>query len=191
MAHFAKLDDNNIVIDIIKVNNEDIDINNEEQSGIEFLASLFDGYTNWKQTSYNHRIRANYATIGSYYDEANDVFVGIQSYPSWVVDEETFTYKPPIEQPVGNYYWDEDITNWVEIVFPQPFPSWVKDENNNWVSPVPFPTDNKPYNWNEENLRWEWINLQAYPTDGKNYVWNNEHKSWIESNILIAEVPNE
>lgn len=187
MANFAKLDDNNIVIDIVKVNNDVLDLNNEEESGIEFLASINDGYRNWKQTSYNNRIRTNYAVIGSRYDETRDAFIGLQPYPSWILDEETLTYNPPTENPGNNYYWDEDVVDWVKIEFPQPYPTWVKDENDNWVPPIPFPNDGKSYNWNEEHSRWERINLDSYPTDGKQYIWNNDQKSWVEFKAPTVE----
>ena len=81
MAHFAKLNNNNIVVEIIVVNNEAIDPNNEDVSGIEFLTSWSGGYTNWKQTSYNGNFRKQYAGIGYTYDSVADVFV------AWCVEE--------------------------------------------------------------------------------------------------------
>ena len=75
MAHFAELDDNNIVIQVIVVNNNDllVDGKENEQKGIDFCKSLFGG--NWIQTSYNARIRKNYAGIGYTYDAVNDAFI--------------------------------------------------------------------------------------------------------------------
>jgi hypothetical protein len=75
MAHFAKLDHNNFVIQVHSVNNDAIDATNEEASGIEFLTQWSGGYTNWKQTSYNESIRYNYAGIGYFYDEVADAFI--------------------------------------------------------------------------------------------------------------------
>lgn len=75
MAHFAKLDNNNIVLEVHVVNNDALDSNNEEQSGVEFLTQWSNGYTNWKQTSYNKNIRGKYACIGDTYDAVNDIFV--------------------------------------------------------------------------------------------------------------------
>jgi hypothetical protein len=75
MAHFAKLDNNNIVLEVHVVNNDALDSNNEEQSGIEFLTQWSNGYTNWKQTSYNGNIRGKYASIGDTYDPVQDIFI--------------------------------------------------------------------------------------------------------------------
>jgi hypothetical protein len=78
MAHFAKLDDNNIVIAVHVVNNDALNPNDEENSGVEFLRGLY-GYTNWKQTSYNGKIRGIYASIGCKYDSELDIFVRFES----------------------------------------------------------------------------------------------------------------
>jgi hypothetical protein len=75
MAHFAKLNEDNIVIAVNVVNNNVLDPDNEEQSGIDFLTEWSGGYSNWKQTSYNKNIRYNYAGIGYQYDSINDAFI--------------------------------------------------------------------------------------------------------------------
>jgi hypothetical protein len=78
MAHFAKLDNDNIVLEVHAVhNNELLDENGQESEakGIEFLVNWSGGYTNWKQTSYNGNFRGKYAGIGYTYDTQNDVFV--------------------------------------------------------------------------------------------------------------------
>lgn len=75
MAHFAKLDDNNNVLEVNVVSNDVLDPNNEEQSGIKFLTTWSGGYTNWKQTSYNGTFRYNYAGIGYTYDPIDDAFI--------------------------------------------------------------------------------------------------------------------
>lgn len=75
MAHFAKLDDNNIVIDVNVVNNAVLDSNDEEGSGIAFLTEWSGGYTNWKQTSYSGAFRYNYAGVGYTYDPIDDAFI--------------------------------------------------------------------------------------------------------------------
>ena len=75
MAHFVKLSNDNIVIDGYVVNNEALDPDNEEQSGIDFLTTWSNGYTNWKQTSYNGRIRYNYAGLSYSYDPVADAFI--------------------------------------------------------------------------------------------------------------------
>jgi hypothetical protein len=78
MAHFAKLDNDNIVLEVHAVhNNELLDENGQESEakGIEFLVNWSGGYTNWKQTSYNGNFRGKYAGVGDTYDTQNDVFV--------------------------------------------------------------------------------------------------------------------
>lgn len=117
MAHFAKLDENNIVIDVNVVNNDVLDPNNEEQSGIEFLIQWSGGYTNWKQTSYSNRIRKNYAGIGYAYDPARDAFIPPKPYNSWILDEETCRWNAPLEKPSldKNYIWSEETLTWTEV----------------------------------------------------------------------------
>ena len=117
MAHFAKLDDNNVVLEVHVVNNDVLDINNEEQSGIDFFINWSGGYTNWKQTSYNGTIRKNYAGIGFVYDKNKDAFIAPKPYPSWVLDQDTCKWQAPISKPVeGLWSWDEELGVWVEAV---------------------------------------------------------------------------
>jgi hypothetical protein len=75
MAHFAKLDENNKVIDVNVVNNAALDPADEEGSGIAFLTEWSGGYTNWKQTSFNHKFRFNFAGLGYTYDPIDDAFI--------------------------------------------------------------------------------------------------------------------
>jgi hypothetical protein len=75
MAHFAKLNDNNEVLEVHVVNNDSLDLQNEEASGIAFLTEWSQGYTNWKQTSYNGNFRYNFAGIGYSYDPIDDAFI--------------------------------------------------------------------------------------------------------------------
>jgi hypothetical protein len=115
MAHFAKLDENNIVIEVNLVANDALDQDNEEESGVEFLTHWSGGYANWKQTSYNGSIRKQFAGIGYTYDAINDVFISPQPYPSWSLDD-NFDWQAPTPQPEeGKWYWDEDSLSWVEV----------------------------------------------------------------------------
>jgi hypothetical protein len=121
MAHFAELDENNIVTRVIVVNNTELLDENgieQEQIGINFCNSLFGG--NWIQTSYNGSFRVRFAGNGFYYDSYNDVFVPPKPFPSWLFSDNTFDWIPPIEYPDdGNiYYWDEETTNWIEAENP-------------------------------------------------------------------------
>lgn len=120
MAHFAKLDENNIVIDVNVVDNEHLLDSNgieHESLGIAFLTIWSNGYSNWKQTSYNRTFRKNYASVGYKYDPIKDAFIPPQPYPSWVLDEETFQWNAPVEKPNDDkfYYWDENSLSWLEI----------------------------------------------------------------------------
>jgi hypothetical protein len=115
MAHFAKLDENNTVLEVNVVNNNVLDPNNEEQSGVVFLTEWSGGYTNWKQTSYNDKFRKQYAGIGFTYDSVADVFIAPQPYPSWSLDE-NFDWQPPTPKPEGfGWTWDEPSLSWVQV----------------------------------------------------------------------------
>ena len=116
MAHFAKLDDNNIVTDILVVNNEVIlkaDGTESELKGKQFLNATF-GQAKWVQTSYNHNFRKQYAGIGFVYDSENDIFIAPQPFDSWSLDD-NFNWQPPVDYPNddNDYYWDEDTLSWI------------------------------------------------------------------------------
>ena len=89
MAHFVKLDQNNMVITGVVVNNDAIDADNEEQTGIEFLNNLYGTNDNWKQTSYNNKIRGNYAGIGMFYCDEHDLFMHSKCHDEAVLNVET------------------------------------------------------------------------------------------------------
>jgi len=124
MAHYAFLDDNNIVTQVITGRNED---------------EVVDGITDWeayygdrhgqtcKRTSYNTfggthlsggtPFRKNYAGMGMVYDPVRDAFYGVQPFPSWVLDEDTCLWDAPVPYPDDglDYDWDEDTVSWVQI----------------------------------------------------------------------------
>ena len=117
MAHFAQLE-NNVVTKVIVVSNQDIlDENGQEseQKGIDFCSNLLGG--TWIQTSYNGRIRKNYAGIGYKYDADLDAFIPPQPYTSWLLDEETAQWKAPTPYPNDDkrYTWNEETLNWDAI----------------------------------------------------------------------------
>ena len=117
MAHFAKLDSNNIVTKVIVVSNAvllETDGTESELKGKQFLNSLF-GSAKWVQTSYNGAIRKNYAGVGYKYDTTRDAFISPQPYNSWVLNETTCQWEPPVSYPIdGNIYiWDEANQQWV------------------------------------------------------------------------------
>jgi hypothetical protein len=115
MAHFAKLDENNIVLEVNVVNNAVLDPADEEGSGIVFLTEWSGGYTNWKQTSYNGTFRKQYCGIGYRYDPVADVFIAPQPYPSWSLDADHDWQAPTPRPTEGQWYWDEEDLEWVEI----------------------------------------------------------------------------
>lgn len=112
MAHFAKLNENNIVIEVHVVNNNVLLENGVEvaQKGIDFLNELFKETSTWVQTSYNSNFRKNYAGVGFTYDSTRDAFIPPKPYSSWSLNESTCLWEPPIVYPDdGNFYnWDED-----------------------------------------------------------------------------------
>ena len=126
MTHFAKLDENNVVIFVT--------VGRQEDDGLEAELSKRTGDV-YRQTSYNTRggvhynpetgepsadqtkaFRGNFAGIGYTYDEALDAFIAPQPYPSWVLDEETFSWVAPVPAPTDGkrYHWDESAGEWVE-----------------------------------------------------------------------------
>lgn len=117
MAHFAQLDENNVVTQVIVVHNNDCQINGveTEEAGIVFCKSLFGPTTKWKQTSYNGNIRKNYAGIGYTYDAGRDAFIPPQPFPSWLLNEATCRWEAPVAMPLDGelYRWDEDTLSWI------------------------------------------------------------------------------
>jgi hypothetical protein len=110
MAHYAFLDENNIVTEVITGIDETERI---EDLSPEVWYGQFRGQR-CVRTSYNHKIRKQYAGIGYSYNEEADVFIQPQPYPSWILDQ-NFDWQPPIDRPNGSYVWDEDIKNWIEV----------------------------------------------------------------------------
>jgi hypothetical protein len=144
MAYFAKLNDENIVLEVISINNNELLDNGveSENKGIEFCKKLYGQDTKWKKTSYNTKagvhytngtiipsadqskaFRKNFAGIGWIYDETLDFFKEPKIYDSWIFNEQTGLYDAPISAPQEfeadgrpcTYEWDESIVNWVKI----------------------------------------------------------------------------
>jgi len=112
MAHYAFLDENNIVTEVITGRNE---------------WEIVDGITDWEQaygairnqvckrTSYNNNIRKQYAGIGYSYNAEADVFIAPRPFASWSLDE-NFDWQPPTPRPTeGFWYWDEPTLTWIEV----------------------------------------------------------------------------
>jgi hypothetical protein len=124
MAHFAKLDENNIVTQVIVVANKDTsDVNGVEKEyiGAAFCEKLFGG--TWKQTSYNGNFRKNYAGIGYSYNADIDAFVPPKPHNSWILNNTTAQWEAPTPLPEDSgtgdppkyYSWNEETTSWVLV----------------------------------------------------------------------------
>lgn len=121
MAHFAQLDEHNIVLQVIVVSNDTIDnlpFPESEPIGVAFCQSLLGPDTRWAQTSYNANFRYNYAGIGYTFDPTptpNGAFIPPKPYPSWLLNTNTFQWEPPVPYPNDGkmYYWDEATQSWV------------------------------------------------------------------------------
>lgn len=113
MAHYAFLDSNNIVTQVIVGVDEW-----EERDGITDWEAYYAERSGQKclRTSYNGNIRKNYAGIGFSYDEQRDAFIPPQPFASWLLDEDTCTWQPPKPYPetqTGDIYeWNEEILDW-------------------------------------------------------------------------------
>ena len=110
MAHFAEIDENDIVIRVLVTDNDDP----AGDEGYSWLVNNLGG--TWIKTSYNGKIRRRYAGIGFTYDSEQDVFISPKPYESWTLDEDT-EWQAPTSYPQDekNYYWNEPTLSWVEI----------------------------------------------------------------------------
>ena len=119
MSHFAQIDENNIVTQVIVIEQDVVD------------TGLFGDPNSWIQTSYNTSggihllggtpLRKNYAGIGYTYDSTRDAFIPPKPFNSWTLNETTCLYEAPILMPDDGkmYSWDEETTSWTEIATPQ------------------------------------------------------------------------
>jgi hypothetical protein len=124
MAHFAEIDENNVVLRVLVVD----DLN--EADGHNFLANTLGLGGTWIKTSYNthageHKLggtpfRKNYAGIGSTYDVERDAFIPPKDYPSWVLNENTCLWEAPNLPPASDkpYKWNEANLAWEEVTPP-------------------------------------------------------------------------
>lgn len=123
MAHFAEINEDNVVVRTIVINNEDA---NTEEAGQDFIANVLNLSGTWLKTSYNtvggvHTLggtpyRKNYAGVGTTYDSVNDAFIQVKPYESWILNTTTFLWEPPIPYPTDGkkYIWSaEDY--WLEL----------------------------------------------------------------------------
>ena len=192
MAHFARLDKDNTVVDILKVDNELIlDDNGVEQEsiGIQKLQVGNPGGT-FVKTSYNteaneHRaggtpFRKNYPAVGYTYDPVRDAFYAPQPFESWTLNEDKCIWECPLPHPEQDeenpipYYWKDDTQEWVDYeYYSEPYsyehiyPSWIwNTSTGEYEPPIAEPDieDKNSYIWSEENEAW--------------MLWNDETEKW-------------
>tara|TARA_R110002020_G_scaffold277175_1_gene492407 strand:+ start:998 stop:1570 length:573 start_codon:yes stop_codon:yes gene_type:complete len=180
MAHFARLDDSNIVVEVNVIADADcLDENGDESEavGIAFCKSLWGSDTTWIQTSFNDRIRGQFGNLGYKYDATHDIFY-CPDKPidddgdvcnSYTLNTSTGVWECPLSDPdqwtpsnkTGkNYRWDESLyqsdntKGWVEMTPHPDFASWVFDSDIGTLkSPIPYPDDGKTYNWSESTYQ--------------------------------------
>jgi hypothetical protein len=114
MAHFAEIDENNVVIQILVTDN------NAPNEGYDWLVENLGG--TWVQTSYNGNIRKNFAGIGFTYNSELDAFIAPKPFDSWLLDEETCQWKSPTPYPTDGftYFWNEAELAWELADFSEP-----------------------------------------------------------------------
>lgn len=112
MAHFAQLDENDIVTQVIVIPDS------QEHRGQEYCANDLGLGGTWVQTSYNHKIRKNFAGIGFKFDRKRDAFIPQQPHPSWLLNEETCVWEAPKPYPDDSkiFYWNEKTLNWTDDI---------------------------------------------------------------------------
>ena len=147
MAHFAELDNNNVVLRVVVISNDDVDANGGDLSTgaedfVEALVPASSGGVAWKQTSYNNNFRKQYAGINYNYDASKNMFIVPKPYASWTLNssgdwEAPVTYPNDLEEGglFVNTSWDEDNSRWLGSTF-----TVAGDETN--------------YRWNTSNLTW-------------------------------------
>lgn len=120
MAHFAELDDKNIVQQVIVIGNDvcgepTLGYPDTCAAGRAFIANTLKLGGTWKQTSFSGSIRKNFAGIGYTYDAARDAFIAPKPFPSWTLNESTCRWEAPVAYPTDgeNYFWNEDDQEWV------------------------------------------------------------------------------
>jgi hypothetical protein len=123
MAHYAYLDENNIVVDVITGRDEDDNtggITDWEKyygdlRGMKCKRTSYNSYGGFNRRTLDDGFRMNYAGVGFSYDELRDAFIPPKPYPSWDFNEESCLWVAPVEMPDDDhhYHWDEDSLQWV------------------------------------------------------------------------------
>jgi hypothetical protein len=128
MAHYALIDSNNIVVQVITGVDENViqtDLDGTEVGGTSEAWEQFYATLPWfaglicKRTSYNRNIRSNFAGVGYYYDPDFDVFIAPRPYPSWKLNYTTYQWESPVVMPeeIEGYFWkwSEPNKEWIAV----------------------------------------------------------------------------
>jgi len=120
MAHFAQVDANYTVLEVVVIDNSSIDnlpFPESEPIGRAYCQDLYGADTLWYQTSYSASFRVHYAGIGYIYDPVLNAFIPPKPYPSWVLNTTTCEWQAPVPYPDDGkaYVWDECTQSWVPV----------------------------------------------------------------------------
>jgi len=167
MAHFAEIDNDNVVLRVIVVNNDVlIDGNGQESEelGIEFCRSLYGAETRWVQSSYNGGFRGMHAEVGGKYEPDIDKFTPKRpdQNPSFVLDLDKLQWVPPKPEPTDGYgyLWSEEYLMWIRF------------------TSKPKPDYDNLYLWNKNTEEWEQTSIYNY--QNRQFVWDPVTKNFIE-----------
>ena len=142
MAHFAELDSNNKVLRVVVVGNDCVP-SDEHVDGEQWCINFFKGGT-WKQTSYNHNFRKQYAGIGYTYDAAKNKFISPQPYASWSLDAND-DWQAPVTYPTITTYGSNDPLDIYIISWDEAGQKWTAKDHED-------PVNN--FNWDASALAW-------------------------------------
>ena len=174
MAHFAKIDQDGIVQNVIVAEQEFID------------SGAVGDPSSWIQTSYNTYmgehllggtpLRKNFAGKGYRYDPNRDAFIPPKVFESWHLNEDTCHWEPPVPRPTepspDSWSWYEDTLSWGRIN--RPFANWVMVEDGTWIPPIPKPTEGGPWEWKQEENAWVVID-PPYPS----WTYDFDKNVWV------------
>ena len=164
MAHYAELNEENIVVNVVVVGNDITHDENgveQEQLGIDYLNDLLPDSGTWIQTSYNHNTRTNYAAIGFRYNAELDRFEMTEPpplYPSWTFDDETGTYTEPLPRAGKAWWWDEETVSWIRGAEPPWHKGW--DDDTGWdcgtpdMETMPDIIEEGEHYWDGDQEKW-------------------------------------
>ena len=142
MAHFAELDDNNVVTRVVVVSNDCVP-SDEHVDGETWCINFFKGGT-WKQTSYNHNFRKQYAGIGFTYDAAKNKFISPKPHASWALDDND-GWQAPVTYPTITTYGSNDPLDQYMITWDEAGQKWTAKDHED-------PQNN--FNWDASALAW-------------------------------------